>query len=144
MQSTRKPNLVFWLIAIFALAWNLLGVGAYLFEATASPETLLASYSEYEANAVISRPAWATGIFALAVFGGALGSLGLVLKKKWAMWPLCVSLGAVILQQIYIWTQTDAAAHISGAGWLMPVMIPLIAVYLVFFTRRAIARGLLK
>lgn len=144
MQGTRKPNLFFWLIASLALVWNLLGVGAYLFETTASPETLLAAYSDYEAKAVISRPAWATGIFAIAVFGGALGSLGLILKKKWAIWPLCASLGAVALQQIYIWTQTDAAAHISGAGWLMPAMIPLVAVYLVFFARRAIACGFLK
>lgn len=144
MSTIPKTPALFWVIAGAALLWNLMGVSAYLFEALSSPEAIQAAYGEPEAAAVLTRPAWATGIFAVAVFGGALGCLGLLLRRKWALWFLVASLAAVIAQQIYIWGMTDAAAHMSGGDWIMPIMIPIVAVFLVWFARRKIASRILK
>jgi len=143
MSDRVKPPTLFWVIAGLALLWNLMGVGAYLFEALAGEEAIRKNYSPFEADAVFNRPAWVTGVFALAVFGGAIGCIGLLLRKAWAQWPLIVSLIAVILQQIYIWGMTDAASHITGAAWIMPIMIPIVALFLVWFARKKIAKNIL-
>ena len=68
----------FWVIGAFALIWNALGVVNYLMQMNA--DTLAAMPSAQRAI-VDSRPEWATGAFALAVFGGALAALLLLLRK---------------------------------------------------------------
>lgn len=144
MANSAKAPVLFWTIAGLALIWNLMGVGAYLFEAIASVEAINAAYSEYEAQAVFNRPSWLTGVFATAVFGGAIGCTGLLLRKKWALWALVISLLAVIIQQIHMWGFTVTASHMNGTSWIMPIMIPIIAIYLVWFAKQKIVEGILR
>ena len=83
--TTVRPPKWFWIVASIAFVWNLMGVAAYLMQVTMSDETLAALPAEQQAL-YASTPAWATGAFALAVFGGALGCLFLLLRKSWAGW----------------------------------------------------------
>ena len=46
-------------------------------------------------------PAWVTGAFAIAVFGGALGCVGLLMLKRWSTWLLLISLLAVLAQDLW-------------------------------------------
>jgi hypothetical protein len=48
-----------------------------------------------------SVPAWATGAFAVAVWGGALGCLLLLLKKKLATPVLILSFIGIVVQMIH-------------------------------------------
>ena len=80
-------------------------------------------------------PAWITAAFAIAVFAGALGSLGLLLRKKWAYSLLLISLIAVIVQMGYILSQGQA----DNIG--MTISIILFSVFLVWFSKKSIAKG---
>ena len=62
----------FWAIGAVALIWNVLGVVNFFVQV--NPD-VLAAYRESERALVEGRPAWASGAFAIAVFGGALGCL---------------------------------------------------------------------
>jgi len=70
-------------VAVVALLWNLIGVTAYLFDVTMSPEAIArltpAQRALYEA-----RPLWFVTAYAIAVWSGTAGALGLVLRKRWA------------------------------------------------------------
>ncbi len=68
----------FWAIGAIALIWNVMGVINLFVQM--NPDVLTA-YRESERAIVEGRPAWATGGFAIAVFGGALGCLLLLLRK---------------------------------------------------------------
>ena len=81
--SSNKPEITFWIIGIIALIWNILGVVAYLMQAYMTQEDLLALPLEEQAL-YLDIPAWVTAAFALAVFGGLLGCLLLLLRKKLA------------------------------------------------------------
>ena len=140
-ETTNKPKALFWVISAIALLWNLMGVGAFVFEMMSEPQALIEAYGQAEDDMVFARPGWATGVFAVAVFGGAIGCLLLLLRKKIAIWPLLISLIAVLLQQGYIWGMTDAAKLMSGADYIMPIMIPVIAIFLVWFARKNTAKG---
>ena len=85
------------LILVVALAWNLIGVMSYLMNVTAGPEAL-AGLSEAERSLYTDIPAWATAAFAIAVFGGALGSIALLARKAWAAPVFLVSLVAIVVQ----------------------------------------------
>ena len=88
----------FWAIGAVALIWNVMGVINFFVQM--NPD-LLAEYRESERAIVEGRPAWATGAFAIAVFGGALGCLLLLLRKSAAYYVFIASLLGVIVTNIH-------------------------------------------
>ena len=95
-----------------------------LFEAIYMDDAkLVAAYSEEQAALMISQPAWYTAVYALAVFGEAIGCLGLLLRKKWALWPLMLSLLCVVIQHIYYLT-SETYRFVEGRAWIMVLLIP--------------------
>jgi len=82
-EDTIKAPTWFNVVAAVMLVWNLLGVMAYIAQVTMTPETL-AALPEAERQLYASTPVWATAAYAIAVNGGALGCLLLLLKKNLA------------------------------------------------------------
>ena len=80
-NSTNKPPVWFWIVSVVALIWNGMGVMAYLGQAYMSDDAL-AALPEAEQALYANVPAWATAAFAIAVWGGLLGCLALLLRKK--------------------------------------------------------------
>lgn len=92
----------FWIIGAVALVWSTGGVINYFMQM--NPDAL-AAYRESERAIVEGRPAWATGAFAIAVFGGALGSVLLLLRKSAAFYVFIASVlgvGATTLHTLGI------------------------------------------
>ncbi len=138
--STPKS---FWIISGLALAWNLIGVATYLMHVMMTPEAL-AAMSEAERALYTSAPSWVTGAYAIAVFGGTLGSVGLLLRKAWATPVFVVSLIGVVAQMGYTLLVQDTI-EVMGAGIVvMPLVIIAIAIYLIVFSRNAARAGHLK
>ena len=131
------------IISIVALLWNIMGVVSYIMQVTRSP-ALFASLSEAELAVYESMPSWVTGAFAIAVFGGVLASVGLVLKKAWCVPVYLVSLVAIIIQFGY-WLLIADTIEIMGIGAAyMPLFITAIAVFLVWYSRDANSKGWLS
>lgn len=141
-ESTKLPAW-FIVVAIIALIWNLLGVFAYLGEAFATPE-MIEAMPEEQRNMIENRPAWATAAFALAVWGGFLGSLLLVLKRKLSQIVLTVSLLGVVVQMIYNLFIAESTVTYGPLQIVMAIMIPLIALGLVMMSKKGISHGWLK
>ena len=62
---------------------------------------LLTTYRESEHAIIEGRPTWATGGFAIAVFGGALGCLLLLLRKSAAYYLFIASLLGVVVTMLH-------------------------------------------
>ena len=127
-------------VAAVALLWNLLGCFAYLSDVMLTPENL-AKMSAAQQALYASRPAWAVAATALAVWGGALGSLGLILRKRWSNFLLLASLVGVIVQEIALFGLTDAASQAGPGVIALQGLVFLIAVALVGLGRKALANG---
>ncbi|MDH5412635.1 MAG: hypothetical protein OEW87_00730, partial [Flavobacteriaceae bacterium] len=82
-KLTVKPPMWFWIIGVIALIYNGMGINAYLQQAY-NTESFQAMYSAEQLELIAMTPAWATAAFAIAVFAGFLGCIGLLLRKKWA------------------------------------------------------------
>lgn len=142
-QPQTKPTRGFWIVAIVALIWNLIGVMTYLMSVTMTPE-MLAEMPEAERALYSDIPAWVTSAYAIAVFGGVLGCLALLLRRAWAVPLFVISLIAVIVQMGYGLVVTDVI-DVRGAGALiMPIVILVIAGYLVWFSTLAKKQGWLR
>jgi hypothetical protein len=124
-------------VSILALLWNLLGCAAYISDVMLTPENIAAMDAAQRAL-YESRPAWAVAATAVAVWGGAAGSLGLILRKRWAALVLELSLAGVIVQDIGLFFLSGVDA--GTAVMAMQGMVLLIAIGLVVLSRKAIAQ----
>lgn len=138
--STNKPPVWFWIVSVFALLWNGLGVMAYLAQAFMTDQMIAELPKEQQAEFLVEHPAWYTAAFAIAVFCGALGCLSLLIRKKWAHILFILSALGAIIQHVYLFTtvQMDIAAMI------MPILIIVVCLLLIFFAKNSIAKGWLK
>jgi hypothetical protein len=122
----------FWVIGAVALIWNVIGVINFFVQM--NPE-MLEAYRESERAIIEGRPAWATGAFALAVFGGALGSLLLLLRKSAAFYLFIASLLGVIVTM----THTLGVGIDFGPGEILGIILmPLVvAAFLIWYSKQA-------
>ncbi len=138
-----KPPLWFWILSTVALLWNSMGVAAYLADAYMSIEDL-EQMSQAERLLYESQPAWVTGAYAIAVWGGALGCLLLLLRKKWARPVLYLSFLGIIAQLSYSIFISNAFEVYGPGGIVMPIMVLLIGIGLLLFTNMAISKSWLR
>ncbi len=126
----------FMVVSVILLIWNLVGVMKYISLVTMTPEAL-ALLSEAERQLHETTPAWATAAFAVAVNFGALGCLLLVLKRNLAGLFLQLSLAGVLVQMYHSFFMNKSYEVLGPVGLILPVMVLIIAIYLVLLANRA-------
>ena len=132
-ESLNKPPIWFLIIGVLALIWNLMGVGAYIAQAYMTDEAL-AALTESERVMYENLPTWYTAAFALAVFGGAIGCIGLVIRKKWAYMVLLVAGLAALAQMSFI------TFSLKMANAMTPMII-VVAIFLIWLAKHASKKG---
>jgi hypothetical protein len=130
----------FWVISGVALVWNLLGVAAFVAHMSMTEDALM-KLPEAQRMFYEAMPAWADGAFAVAVFGGALGSLLLLLRKSWAVPVFVVSLAGIVLQLYHAFGMADGIKIFGSGGLIMPAVSLIIGVLLVWYSRGASAKA---
>jgi uncharacterized membrane protein len=121
----------FWGIGAVGLIFNLMGCINFISQMNAD---MVASMPEVYRAIVESRPAWATGAFAIAVFGGALGCLLLLLRKSVAVYVFIASLvGAVLAQIPFLGIPFEAL--IGGLSQLV------VGAFLIWYSKQAESKG---
>jgi len=126
----------FWVIGAIALIWNVMGVINFFVQM--NPDVLDA-YRESERAIIEGRPAWATGAFAIAVFGGALGCVLLLMRKSAAYYVFIASLLGVIVTMIH----TLGVGIDFGLGEILGIILmPLVmAAFLIWYATQAKSKG---
>jgi hypothetical protein len=135
------PSKWFTPVAILALLWNLLGASAYLVDVTMSPEAV-AKLGEAERAMYASRPAWFVVAYASAVWLGVAGSLGLLLRKRWATPLFLLSLLGLIAQDLALFSRPEVRADLTVI--LLQGLVLVIAVSLLLLARKAEREGWIR
>jgi hypothetical protein len=152
MNSTQPAPTWFKVVAILGLLWNLLGVLGYfwntvLVEKFMTPE-LLAQLPEAERQAaelqlqmVQSMPAWATSAFAIAVFGGLLGCVFLLMRRNLAIVFLGLSIVGVIVQNAYSFAVANAMELLGPGALILPALVIVFGLFLFWTALKAKSEG---
>ena len=136
-----KPPSAFWIIGGVALVWNLIGLSLFYMQVSATDEVLRAAYGEAEFEYLSSIPTWVTIAYAIAVIAGVLGCILLLMRKVWAIPAFIVSLVAIIVQDTYSFVLSDAM-KVFGTGVIaIPIVVLVIAIGLVFYSRSVKEKG---
>lgn len=138
--TSTKPNILFWILGALFLLWNIFGSSIYLFNKLISDEALLAMENgEAMLAAREAYPIWAAASYALAVWGGLLAAIMVVLRKKLAIPLFIFSLVKALICFIPTFTTAEAKAAGGSAYWVMPLIVVAIGIVEVIWSRRKAA-----
>ena len=140
--ETTLPN-SFWVYSGGAFAWNLIGLFAFYTYVT-TPLTGNPAFTAAQQEFLASTPAWATGAYGVAVITGVLGSLSLLMRKRWAVPLFIISLVAVIIQDIHGFVISNAIEVWGTGAMVMPTVVLIVGIALIFYSRTANAKGWLN
>lgn len=139
MTTKTKPTFPFWIVSGIGLLWNLMGVNQYIQQAY-NTDSFRALYSEEQLKMMDSTPAWSTAAFAIAVFAATFGCIALLFRKKWAYTFFIFSFLAIIVQNIDAFTRFKRSDYSVGE-WVMTTIIPVFALFLLWYSKKAIKRN---
>lgn len=122
--ATKAPGW-FRATAFLALFWNLLGCAAFLRDALMTPAQI-EMLTEAQRQLYAARPGWAVAGTAVAVFGGAAGSIGLIARKSWAISLFWLSLAGLAVQDIWFLLMSNAT-QVYGSVLVGPQAVVAIA-----------------
>ena len=113
----------YWAVAAACLLFELLGCYAYITQVTTDPATLPLD----QRRLVEAMPMWATGAYAMAVWVGLAGAIGMLLRKRFARGALLVSLAFVVVQFGGMLLIPDIRGSMSSSQLLGPIVIFVVA-----------------
>lgn len=146
---TAKPPLHLWIVAGLATLWNAFGCYDYFMTRTQGAAYIESMMPGFDGDAMMAYinafPAWAAAGWALGVWGGLIGAILLLMRHRWAVIALGVSLaGAVIGIGYQLANPAGIAGMDEGFNAIVPYLIIAIAIGLFFYARAMRARGVLN
>jgi hypothetical protein len=142
LRSSIVPRW-YWIVAILALLWEAAGCYAYLTQISMDAADL-ARQPPAQAELWRTMPVWVKAVYAIAVWVGASGAIGLLMRQRWAREAFAVSLLAVVVQFGWVYLATPALSSLGLASAGFPALIILVAAVLFWFAGWAIRRGWLR
>ena len=145
MSTENKPAALFWIAAVIFLLWNLFGASIYLFDKM-TPEDALLAMENGEAMLAGRQayPIWATAAYATAVWGGALAAIMFLLRRRLAVILFIISLIAAVICFIPTFTNADVKAAGGSSYWVMPVIVVLLGILEILYSRKKASDGVLR
>ena len=136
-----------WLVGLLSLAWN--GYGAFDFIQTTTRGEAYMRASGFDDAMVAyyeAMPNWMYVPWILGVWGAVIGSVLLLLRRRWAVHAFGLSLLGALVSLIYgklIDPPPPAPPELAAMSW-MPIVILLIAVLLFGYAFNMRKRGVLR
>ena len=132
----------FWVVSVIALLWYLMDMSAFFMRVSMTDDAINAMPENQQG--MFRMPVWVNVVFAGEVFGGTLGCLGLLLRKKWALPLFAVSILGVLSQTFHIWFLSDAIKDMGAMAVVMPLVAILIGTGMIFLAKSALSKHWLQ
>lgn|SRR5690606_22008341 len=141
MTTATKPNTAFWIIAVLALLWNIIGVFFWVSQTFLMTEEMMASYTPEQRQLMDSTPSWNTIVYGIATIGALLACIFLLTQKKIAIALFGLSLVTVLFLQLYWIFILDSVTIMGPQSIIFPLIIIAIAIFEYFYSKGAAQRG---
>ncbi len=139
VESSTPPRW-FWVASGLGLAWNLVGVAAFIAQMGMDLSQLTAAERAYYEG----LPVWAVAAYGIAVFSGCLGCLALLLRKSWALPMLLLCLAGILVQVFHSVFIAGGLELFGPEGLVLPLAVFLIALLLAWLAHHAARRGWMR
>lgn len=141
--ATRPVPTWFWVVSAAILLWELIGCYAYLTQVAMSAADM-AALPEAQRKIWAAMPSWVTGAYAVAVWAGLAGAIGLLLRRRWARLALILSMLAALVQFGWTFLATDILRSAGSGSTILPLVIIVLGVAAIWFAAASARRGWLR
>lgn len=134
----------FWVVGILFLLLGLVACWGYWTEMTLPDAQYLEAYGAEMAGLRGETPWWSISGYAIGVWGGLAGSILLLLRKKLCLPFFYASfIGAIIG---WSWNVIDVRFRdaMGGAGWGFLIFVLLECIFIIWFARRMVSKGIVR
>ena len=139
-QTTHAVPTWFWVAAAAALLFEAFGVFQYLTDVTTDHATLPLDQRAMWA----ATPTWIIAFYAIAVWTGLAGAILLLLRRRFAVPALLVSLVAALIQFSGLFLVPQLRQTVPENALIAPVAISVCCYLAFMLARRANQRGWLR
>ena len=144
MSSTvQRTPVHLWIVGVLSLLWNLVGAFDYL-ATQLKLEGYMARFTPEQLEYFYSIPAWAVSGWAVAVWSALAGSVGLLLRRGWALWAFVVSLVGMAASTVYNFGMSNGAEVMGTGGVVFSAVIWLVGILLAVYAWRQRSSGVLR
>jgi len=140
MENVKKnTHWIFWMVVAMGLLWHAGGSMNYIMQ---TKPDLVAGLPDTHRAIIEGRPVWATGGFAVSVFGGLLGCFLLLFRKSSAGILFMISLMGTFVTIIHTLQVVLAKSSFSVSEIFIMVVLPLVvANFYIGFTFFSLKKG---
>jgi hypothetical protein len=144
MDHARRAPAHLWIVGILAVIWNGFGGFDYLMTQTRN-EAYLANFTDPQRIYFDSFPAWMEAAWALGVWGGFLGALLLLLRRRWAVAAFAVSLAGLVVTTLYQYVLSSPPEDLMTGGLMVfQIVIWIVAIALLVYAMSMRRAGVLR
>jgi hypothetical protein len=131
-----------WVVGIIAVLWN--AIGAFDYAATQFRlDFYMSQFTPEQLEYFYGFPAWAVASWAIAVWSSLIASVGLLLRRVWAVGLFGIALAAMLVTFLYNFVLSDGLSMVGTGGAVFTAVIWAIAIFLFFYARAMAKRGVL-
>jgi ribose/xylose/arabinose/galactoside ABC-type transport system permease subunit len=125
-----------WVVGVIALLWNAVGALDFVMTQTKN-EAYMSSFTPEQLEFFYGFPAWVVAAWAVAVWGGVIGSVLLLLRKRFAVQLFLVSLAVMVITTIQNYVLSDGFEIIGDTFTLVFTAAIFLAAVALFLYARA-------
>jgi len=143
VQPTKTPWHV-WVVGAVSLLWNSGGAVDFVMTQTRN-SAWMGRLTPAELEYFYGFPIWVVIAWGIATWGGALGSLLLLLRSRLAVHLFLASFICMVLTSIYNYALSNGLKIMGGAGQLIfSAIIIVVGALLLAYARSMCRRGVLR
>ena len=143
VQAAKTPGHL-WAVGVVSLLWNSVGAADFVMTQTRNKDWI-SGLTPAQLEFINGFPFWVVAAWGIAVWGGVLGSLFLLLRNRLAAHLFLVSLIAIVLSKFHNYALSNGLQVMGGAGPLaFAAVILVIGALLWVYARSMCKRGVLR
>lgn len=133
-----------WAVGVVAILWNGFGCFDYTMTQLQGDAWLTSmKMTQPQIDYFHAMPAWTHAAWAIGVWGGALGGLLLLLRRKWAMPVFVVSFLGWLAGAVYAFGLSNGM-EMMGDMWPMQIVIGAACVFFIWYAWTMSNKGVLR
>lgn len=142
--SQRKTPYHLWVVGIIAFLWSAMGAMDFVMTQTQNTEYMKQFTSE-QLDFFYGFPLWVNIAWAVAVWGGVIGAILLLLKSRHAVIVFTASFAAMLITMFHNYVLSNGL-EVVGDGFALAftAVIVIAALLFMLYSRRLAKQGVLK
>ena len=134
-----------WCVGLLMLVWNAMSCYSHVMTLTQNAAYFRAMGMTPEIVAYFAAvPAWYVVAWTIGVWGGALASVGLLMRKSWAVWWIVASQLAMAVNSVATLLNSEAHEVLGKVGSIMAIAVITLGAFVVLYSMAMKRRGVLR